>query len=93
MGASARRACWVKSGVGGATDLTGEESSGTEGAGWGLEGAENIGQEGEHCGEGLGEVGLRGTNKRRVRTAGAACWLGDVILTLQYGKGSLTPPI
>lgn len=44
------------------TNLTGEESLEAEDVGWGLDGAENIGQEGE-CGEvGLGDVALMDTH-------------------------------
>ena len=42
------------------TNLTGEESLEAEDTGCGLEGAENIGQEGERGEVGLGDVVLRG---------------------------------
>ena len=44
------------------THLTGEESLEVDEVGWGLEGAENIGHEGERGEGGLGQVDLRHTH-------------------------------
>lgn len=51
--------CWADV----VTDLMGEESLEVEEAGWGLEDAENIGQEGER-----GEAGLRDTQTTATMT-------------------------
>lgn len=49
------------------TDLTGEESLEAEDVGCGLDGAENIGQEGERGDVGLGDVALMDTNPQNVQ--------------------------
>lgn len=47
------------------TNLTGDESLEAEDVGWGLDGAENIGQEGERGEVGLGEVALTDTYTKK----------------------------
>lgn len=50
------------------TNLIGDESLEAEDIGWGLEGAENIGQEGERGEVGLGDVALMSTMCNLQRT-------------------------
>lgn len=47
------------------THLTGDESLEVEDVGWGLDGAENIGQEGERGEVGLGDVALTEEKKKK----------------------------
>lgn len=49
------------------TNLIGDESLEAEDIGWGLEGAENIGQEGERGEVGLGDVALMSTYTQNVQ--------------------------
>lgn len=51
------------------TNLTGDESLEADDVGWGLDGAENIGQEGERGEVGLGDVVLKDNDKSLIPTA------------------------
>lgn len=61
------------------TNLIGDESLEAEDIGWGLEGAENIGQEGERGEVGLGDVALMGTYTQNVQFYS----IGSVIQVLE----------
>lgn len=61
------------------TNLTGEESLEAEDVGWGLDGAENIGQEGERGEVGLGDVALMNTYTQNMQFKTLAVYIHTVL--------------